>query len=176
MSWFFIFCIWANTPILAEERGGRAGSRNPSAARRPYSLNMSVSQIEEATSLPCTEAACGISESGFIPPTPHPSPDHHYCSELSLEPSDAWTFASSTCLGSIQDSCCNPSSFSNRGPWVLFMCIPQWSVLLCCWELLLCFIQPHAFMLTTDTASKKTPSKCGPKQLIMKGLAMVLQD
>lgn len=56
MSWFFIFCIWVNTPILAEERGGRTGSRNPSAARRPCSLNMSGSQIEEATSLPCMEA------------------------------------------------------------------------------------------------------------------------
>lgn len=124
MSSFLIFCIWVNTPILTEERGGRAGSRKPSAARRPCSLYISVSQIEEATSLPCTEAACGISESGFLPPTPHPSPASH-CSELSLEPSDTWAFASSTCLGSIQDSCCNPSSFSNRGPWVLFMCIPS---------------------------------------------------
>lgn len=110
------------------------------------------------------------------PSHPSPQPRPSYCSELSLEPSDAWTFTSSMGLGSIQAGCCSLSSFSNRGPWVLFICIPQRSVLPCCWELLRCLIQPHAFMLTTYAASKETPSKGGPKQVIMKNLAMVLQD
>lgn len=175
MSWFFIFCIWVNTPILAQERGGRAASRNPSAAHRPCNLNTTISQTEEATSLPCREVACGTAE---VAPSSHPSPQPRpsYCSELFLELSHGWTFTSSMCLGNIQGDCCNPSSFSNRGPWVLFFCIYQWSVLSCCWELLCCLIQPHAFMLNAYIASKKTPSKGGPKQLIMKGLAMVLQD
>lgn len=171
MSLFFIFCIWVNTPILAQEGKGRFQKSSCCWEILQPENEFSTNWRGHFFALRLDSMWCFLKWlHPFHHPLPHHSPDH-------TVQSSSWNDASLTWLGIIQDGCCDQSRFLNRSrrSSVIWICIPQWSVLLCCWEPFLCFIQQHAFLLTVQNGSKKTSSKCGPKQLIIKGLATVLQ-
>lgn len=120
MSLFFIFCIWVNTPMLAQEGKGRFQKSFCCWEILQPENECSTNWRGHFLALRLDSMWCFLKWlHPFHHPLPHRSPDH-------TVQSSSWNDASLTWLGIIQDSCCDQSRFLNRSRWssVIWICIP----------------------------------------------------